>query len=86
MQHILFVLRFFFPELHALLEPPYFFVYLLYNRFNENSGHYTTVPSGVVVSSLDSHRAVQGSNPITCQIINSWILREIQTVQRFFIS
>ena len=53
----------------AFLEGPDFFVYLLYNKFNENSVHYITVPFGVVVSNLGSHQAVRGSNPITSQII-----------------
>ena len=48
----------------AFLEGPDFFVYLLYNKFNENSVYYTTVSFGVVVSSLDSHQAGLGSNPI----------------------
>jgi hypothetical protein len=33
------------------------------NKFDENSMHYTTVPFGVVVSSLNSHQTDWGSNP-----------------------
>jgi hypothetical protein len=41
----------------------------IYCKINLMKIHYTTVPFGVVVSSLDSHQAVWGSNLITSQII-----------------
>ena len=42
---------------------------VLQNNCNENSVHFTPVPFSGVVSSLDSHQAVCGSNPIISQII-----------------
>ena len=55
---------------------PDFFLYIYCKIiFDQNSVHYTTVPFGVVVSSLDSHRAGRGSNPI-----NSKLLQELFNV------